>query len=90
MPKFVIEREIEGIGGIPPEEMRRAAKNSNKALDELGPDIQWVESFVTEDKIYCVYIAANEDLIREHAAKTGLPANRITEIKKVIDPTTAG
>ncbi len=90
MPKFVIEREIEGIGSIPPEEMRRAAKNSNNALDELGSDIQWVESFVTEDKIYCVYIAANEDLIREHAAKTGLPANRITEIKKVIDPTTAG
>ena len=90
MPKFVIEREIEGVGSIPPEELRRAAQNSNDVLGELGTDIQWVESFVTEDKIFCVYIAPNEDLIREHAAKTGLPANRITEIKKVIDPTTAG
>lgn len=90
MPKFVIERDIEGIGNIPPDELRRAAQTSNDALGQLGPEIQWLESFVTENKTYCVYISPNEELIREHAARAGLPANRIVEIKSVIDPTTAG
>lgn len=89
MPKFVIERDIGGVGGTPAEGMRRNAKKSNDVLRELGPKIQWVQSFVTGDKVYCVYIAPSEELIREHAQRTGFPANRIEEIKTTIDPTTA-
>ncbi len=89
MPRFVIEREILGIGSAPPAELQGAAQRSNKALNELGPKIQWVESFVTGDKTYCIYIAPSEDLILEHAKLSGFPANKITEVKAKIDPTTA-
>ncbi len=92
MPKFVIEREIGGIGNMPPVEMRGAAQKSNdvlRELRELGQQIQWLHSYVAGDKTYCVYIASSEDVIREHAQRSGFPANKITEIKTIIDPTTA-
>jgi Protein of unknown function (DUF4242) len=89
MPKFLIEREIPGAGDLTLEQLQAVANTSCGVLQKLGPQIQWVESFVTDDKVYCVYIAANEDLIREHAQQGGFPANRISEIKTVIDPTTA-
>jgi Nickel responsive protein SCO4226-like len=89
MPKFLIERELPGAGDLSPEQLQTVANTSCNVLHKLGPQIQWVESFVTGDKVYCVYIAANEDLIREHAQQGGFPANRISEIKTVIDPTTA-
>ncbi len=89
MPKYVIEREIPGAGGLSPEDLRNISQKSCGVLRGLGPQIQWVESFVTDDKVYCVYIAPSADLIREHAAQGGFPANRISEIKTVIDPTTA-
>jgi hypothetical protein len=89
MPKYVVEREIPGIGQAPREAHKEGAGNSLKVLKELGPDIQWVESYVTEDKIYCIYMAPNEDLIRKHAEKAGIPANRISKITMVIDPTVA-
>lgn len=89
MPKFVIERDILGIGGVPPEGLISAAENSNQVLKELGPQIQWVQSYVAGDKTYCIYIAPNKDIIRRHAEMAGIPANRIEEIKAVIDPTTA-
>jgi hypothetical protein len=89
MPKYVIEREIPGAGKLSAEELRNISQKSCGVLRGLGPQIQWVESFVTPDRIYCIYIAASEDLVREHAAQGGFPANRISEIKTVIDPTTA-
>ena len=89
MPKFLIEREIPGAGDLSPEQLHAVANTSCNVLQKLGPQIQWVESYVTDDKVYCVYIAASEDLIREHAQQGGFPANRISEIKTVIDPTTA-
>jgi len=89
MPKYVIEREIPGAGNLNPEELRNISQRSCGVLRGLGPGIQWVESFVTDDKVYCIYIAPSEDLIREHAAQGGFPANRISEVKTVIDPTTA-
>ncbi len=89
MPKFIIEREILGIGSLPPAELQDASKKSNEALDALGPKIQWVESYVTSDGTYCVYIAPSEELIREHAKLSGFPANKIVEVKARIDPTTA-
>ena len=87
--RFVIEREIPGASKMSPEQLREAAKVSNRVLRELGPDIQWVQSFVAGDKIYCVYNAPNEAMIRSHAEKSGFPANRITPVAAVIDPTTA-
>jgi Protein of unknown function (DUF4242) len=87
--RFVIEREIAGASKMSPEQLRETAKVSNRVLRELGPDIQWVQSFVAGDKIYCVYNAPSEAMIRSHAEKSGFPANRITPVAAVIDPTTA-
>ena len=89
MPKYVIERELPGAGNLSDQELQAISQTSCGVLQKLGPDIQWVESYVTGDKVYCVYIAPNEELIREHARQGGFPANRISEIKAVIDPTTA-
>ena len=89
MPRFVIEREMPGAGKLSGAELQAASRNSCSVIDSLGPQIQWVESFVTTDKIYCVYQAPSKDLIVQHAEKAGLPANRIEEIKSVINPVTA-
>jgi hypothetical protein len=89
MPKFVIEREIPGAGNLSPQELQAISQTSCGVLQQMGPSIQWLHSYVTADKIYCVYIAPNEEIIREHAQQGGFPANRISEIKSVIDPTTA-
>ena len=89
MPKFVIEREIPGAGDLSPEELRGISQTSCGVLQQMGPRIQWLHSYVTGDKIYCVYIAPNEETIREHARTGGFPANRVSEIRSVIDPTTA-
>ena len=89
MPKYVIEREIPGAGSLTPQDLQGISQKSCSVLQNLGPQIQWVQSYVTGDKVYCVYIAPNEELIREHAQQGGFPANRISEIKSVIDPTTA-
>jgi len=89
MPKYVIEREITGAGKLSKEEFQGISQKSCGVLLEMGPQIQWVESFVTDDKIYCVYIAPNEEAVREHAQKGGFPADRISEVKAMIDPTTA-
>ena len=89
MPKYVIEREITGAGKLSSEEVQGISQKSCGVLQEMGPQIQWLESFVTDDKIYCVYIAPDEEAIREHAQKGGFPADRISEVKAMIDPTTA-
>ncbi len=89
MPKYVIEREIPGAGKLSPKELQAISQKSCGVLKRLGPQIQWVESYVTDDKIYCVYIAPNEKVVREHAQQGGFPANRISEVRSVIDPTTA-
>lgn len=89
MPKYVIERDIPGAGNLSSEELQSISQTSCGVLQKLGPEIQWVESYVTDDKVYCVYIAPNEALIREHAKQGGFPANRISEIRTIIDPTTA-
>ncbi|MBV8799739.1 MAG: DUF4242 domain-containing protein [Alphaproteobacteria bacterium] len=88
MRKFIIERDIPAVGTFEREQLRGAAAQSNKVLRELGPDIQWVESYVAADKTFCVYLAKDEDLIREHARISGFPATKITEVSKMIDPTT--
>ena len=85
----MIEREIPGAGNLTPDELQNISKQSCSILQNLGPQIQWVESFVTEDKVYCTYIAPNEDMIREHAEQGGFPANKISEITSVINPTTS-
>ena len=89
MPKFLIEREIPGAGGMSPQQLQAVSEKSCSVLRNLGPEIQWVHSYVTGDKIYCVYIAPNEQLVREHATQGGFPANSIAEVKSIIDPTTA-
>ena len=89
MPKFVIEREIPNAGKLSPEELQGISKKSSEVLQNLGPQIQWVQSYVTDEKIYCIYIAPNKQMIEEHAKRGGFPANRISEIRSVIDPTTA-
>jgi len=89
MPKYVIERDVPGIGQAPKEAHREGARKSKAVLKELGPDIQWVESYVSDDRIYCVYIAPNEDMIRKHAEKAGIPVSRISEVRMVVDPTMA-
>lgn len=89
MPKFLIEREIPGAGNLSPQELQSISQTSCGVLQKMGPQIQWLQSYVTGDKIYCVYIAPNEEMIREHASQGGFPANRVSEIKSVIDPTTA-
>jgi hypothetical protein len=89
MPKYVIEREMPGVGDASAEDLRDASQTSCNVLTEMGTEIQWVQSYVTGDKIYCIYIAPNEDMIREHARRGGFPANKISEIKSIIDPTSA-
>jgi cell division inhibitor SulA len=89
MPKYVIEREVPGAGKLSSQQLQAISQKSCGVLRQLGPQIQWVQSYVTDDKIYCVYIAPNEEMVREHARQGGFPANRISEIKQVIDPTTA-
>jgi hypothetical protein len=89
MPKFVIEREIPGAGDLSAQELQAISQKSCGVLQNMGPQIQWVQSYVTGDKIYCVYIAPNEEMVREHAKQGGFPANRVAEVKSVIDPTTA-
>jgi hypothetical protein len=86
VPKYVIEREIPGAGSLTAEELREITRRSCCALEELGPAIEWVESYVTDDRIYCLYIAAEVNLIHEHARRTGFPANRVSEVKAVIGP----
>jgi hypothetical protein len=87
MNKYVIERPIPGVGSLNRDELHSASTRSCSTLDELGPDIQWVYSFVTDDKIYCVYLAENEQLIREHAKRAGFPAEKISAVRAMIDPT---
>jgi hypothetical protein len=89
MPKFLIEREIAGAGSLTPQQLQGVSEKSCSVLRNLGPEIQWLHSYVTGDKIYCVYIAPSEALVREHARQGGFPANRISEITSIIDPTTA-
>jgi hypothetical protein len=89
MPKYVIEREIPGAGKLSAEELRGISQKSCGVLQKLGPSIQWVESYVTDDKVYCIYVAPNEALVREHATQGGFPANRVSVIRRMIDPTTA-
>ena len=89
MPKFVIEREIPGAGKLTPAQLQGISQTSCGVLRELGPQIQWVESFVTDDKIYCVYIAPDEDTVRKHAQMGGFPANKVAQVRAVIDPTTS-
>lgn len=89
MPKYVIEREIPGAGKLPPDQLQAISQKSCGVLHNLGPQIQWVESYVTDDKIYCIYIAPNEEMVREHAKQGGFPANKVSEVKTIINPTTA-
>ena len=89
MPKFVIEREIPNAGKLSAAELQGISAKSCAVLNKLGPSIQWVHSYVTGDKIYCVYIAPNEALVREHAKLGGFPANRVSQVQEIIDPTTA-
>jgi len=89
MPKYVIERHIPGAGAFSADQLRGVAQKSNQVLSALGPRIQWVHSYVTGDIIYCVYIAPNEEMIREHATRGGFPADRISEVKNIFDPTSA-
>ena len=89
MPKFVIERELTGAGKLPRQELQAISQKSCGVLREMGPQIQWQQSFVTDDKIYCIYIAPDEEAIKTHARKGGFPANRISTVRAVIDPTTA-
>lgn len=89
MPQFVIEREMPGVGQLGPADLQGAAQTSCSVLRELGPEIQWVHSYVTDDKIYCIYRAPNAEMIREHAERGGFPANAISQVRTMIDPTTA-
>lgn len=89
MPDFVIEREMPGAGSLGAEDLKGASQASCSVLRELGPDIQWVHSYVTDDKIYCIYRAPNEELIRQHAEQAGFPANRVSQVRAMIDPSTA-
>jgi hypothetical protein len=89
MPKYVIERDLPGAGKLGPKELQAVSQKSCSVLRNLGPQIQWLHSYVTGDKIYCIYIAPNEEMIREHARQGGFPANRVSEIRTVIDPTTS-
>ena len=89
MPKYLIEREVPEAGNLLPEQLRSMSEASRRVLDQMGPQIQWVNSFVTDDRIYCVYIARDQQLIREHARTCGIPLGRISEIKTLIDPATA-
>lgn len=89
MPKFVIERDLPGAGDLKPQELNAISQKSCGVISKMGPQIQWVHSYVTQDKIYCIYIAPDEKTVREHASQGGFPANRVSEVKTMIDPTTA-
>jgi hypothetical protein len=89
MPKYVVEREVPNAGKMSPEQLQAVSKKSCSVLRNLGPQIQWLESYVTDNKLYCVYIAPNEEMIRMHAQQGGFPANRISEVRGIIDPTTS-
>jgi len=89
MPQYLIERDLPGAGKLSPAELKAISQKSCGVLSQMGPHIQWVHSYVTGDKIYCVYRAPNEEMVREHARQGGFPANRVSEVKSVIDPTTA-
>jgi len=89
VPKFIIERELPGAGNLKPAELQGISQKSCSVLQGLGPQIQWVQSYVTDNKIYCVYIAPNAEMVREHAKQGGFPANSIAQVRGVIDPTTA-
>jgi len=89
MPRYVIEREIPNAGKLSPADLRGISQKSCGVLSKMGPQIQWVQSYVTDNKIYCVYIAPNEEMVREHARQGGFPANRVSEVTTMIDPTTA-
>ncbi|ASF45877.1 DUF4242 domain-containing protein [Methylovulum psychrotolerans] len=89
MPKYIIERDIPGAGALTAADLQGISQKSCGVLSDMGPKIQWLESYVTDDKVYCVYIAPDADTVREHAEKGGFPANRVSEIKTIIDPTTA-
>jgi hypothetical protein len=89
MPKYVIERDIPGAGQLSAAELKGISQTSCGVLSSMGPQIQWLQSYVTGDKVYCVYIAPNEQMVREHAAQGGFPANRVSEVATIIDPTTA-
>ena len=89
MPKYLIEREIPGAGKLSSQQLQAISQKSCSVLNKLGSQIQWLHSYVTNDKIYCVYISPNEEMIREHARQGGFPANRVSEVKAMIDPTTA-
>ena len=89
MPKFVIEREIPEVGKFSPDQLKAISQTSCGVLREMGPQIQWLHSYVTDDKIYCVYIAPDEETVRQHAQKGGFPANRVSQVRSTIDPTTA-
>jgi hypothetical protein len=89
MPKYIIERELPGAGDLGDDQIRDISQKSCQVLGELGPQIQWVESFVTDDKIYCVYIAPSKELIEKHAQQGGFPANKISKVRRMIDPTSA-
>ena len=90
MPKYVIEREIPGAGNFSADQLKAISQTSCGVLDQMGTQIQWVHSYVTGDKIYCIYIAPNEEMVREHAQKGGFPANEVNQVYAIIDPTTAG
>jgi len=89
MPKFVIERDMPGVGNLSQKELAGASQKSCSVLNEMGPQIQWLQSYVTQDKLYCIYIAPNEEAVLEHAKRGGFPANRVSAVKTIIDPTTA-
>ncbi len=89
MPKYIIERELPGAGDLGDDQIQGISQKSCQVLNDLGPQIQWVESFVTDDKIYCVYNAPNKEMVEEHAQKGGFPANKISQVRRIIDPTSA-
>lgn len=89
MPKYVIERDIPGAGKMSPQQLKAVSQKSCSVLQQMGPKIQWIQSYVTDDRVYCVYISPDEETIRQHAHQTGVPANRISQVRSIIDPTTS-
>lgn len=89
MPKYIIEREIPGVGNLSPAELQAISQKSCSILNEMGPQIRWIESYLTENKLYCVYVAPDEESVQEHAAKGGFPVSRISEVRGMINPDTA-
>jgi len=88
MPKYVIERDLPGAGNLTPEQLRSISQKSNKVIADLGPEIRWLTSYVTDDKLYCVYVAPDSDILFEHARCGGFPANKVTKVSTIIDPST--